>query len=83
MYMLAIVFLPQLIILCMHAIFIYQPHFIDYLFVTPVGGRGEEVANNDSTTELMSLLSRATKRGHIAYNGHTSVNWHTQEYIDV
>ena len=48
-----------------------------------VGGQGEEVANNDSTTELMSLLSRATKRGHIAYNDHTSVNWHTQEYIDV
>ena len=51
--------------------------------LTPVGGRGEEVANNDSTTELMSLLSRATKRGHIAYNDHTSVNWHTQEYIAV
>ena len=48
--------------------------------LTPIGGRGEEVAN---TMELTSLLSSATKRGHIAYNDHTSVNWHTQEYIAV
>ena len=52
-------------------------------FISPVGGRGELAANNDSTTELTCLLSRATKKGHIAYNGHTSINWHTEEYIDV